>query len=118
MGCLPQRKARPSPIVVTSPPPSARSSGEPGPESGGGGGSVPGLPADSLMHSVSGECSDSKELGSAVERGSEQPDDEGEDATTASLPSSIASPQALHGKLSQAELALKAATLEVEGLRT
>jgi len=70
------------------------------------------------MHSVDDEGSDNKELCKAVEKWNEQPDDEGEEETTASLLSSITSPRALHGRLSQAELALKEAKLEVEGLRT
>jgi len=113
-------KARPTPIAVTSPPLSERSSRSRarGPHSIGGGGSVRDLSADSLMHSVDDEGSDGEELRNAVEKWNEQRDDEGEDETTASLLSSITSPRALHGRLSQAELALKEAKLEVEGLRT
>jgi len=94
--------AKPSPIVLTSPPLSARSSRAPGPQSVGGGGSVRDLlSVDSLMHSVDDEGYD-----------------ENEEETTASLRSSITSSRAMQGRLSQTELSLIEAKLEVEGLRT
>jgi len=71
------------------------------------------------MHSVDDDgSSDGEEFRNVVDKWNEQPDDEGEEETTASVLSSITSPRALHGRLSQTELALKEAKLEVEGLRT